>query len=250
MKRLRLGASSITVATLVLSGAVLATARPDPEQDFVAPGAPAIRARVVLGDEIYDLPLDGSVVTTSDGRPLSAVELPTKLASFPGAFSFEYPKEWSFSGAVGSPETLCGWWSVIGDHAMVHLQRHGEDALAIRDSYADNMVKGGGTNRRPCSATLGGRVLEGLAVDGVSFSVGPYPQVRYSQEIYGFRASDGAAWLLVIQTPDLPESAFPAEASDGLVILLDDGRSSRSRPTAAAAREGLATFRATFAWAR
>jgi hypothetical protein len=173
---------------------------------------PPLRARVTLDGEIIDMTL-GIPARTADGRPVSVELLPTRFFEVEDAFSFGYPKDWSFFGSVGSHTPAGSWWTFSGEGTNVYLRRHDADANATLLEYVSNLEALGDTRKRAATQSLGGRDLEGWAVEIEVGSVGPDQTRIWVQEVFAWSQEEGVSWLISLQRDVSPKKPAPLTLS-------------------------------------
>ena len=159
---------------------------------------PPLEVRVTLGGETVDVVL-GREGTTADGRPLRVELLPSRTFRVPGAFAFDYPRQWRFSGSLGA-DGVGAWWTLGGDGRSVYLRRHSQDAQEILEQYLTNLSASGALGeRRRTTVNLGGRELEGWAVEIEVGNIGPGEPHRWVQEVFAWTQEEGVSWLVSLQ---------------------------------------------------
>lgn len=204
---------------------------------------PAQRYRLTVGTEAFELEEGRPVTPRPDGPTYRLELLPTRILRVPGAFSFEYPRAFAWSGALGEHD---GWCSLSGAATTLHLQRHGEDPAAVVERYVQSAVACGAHDVRDASLVLDGRTLAGRAFDQ---HVGGFHgwEGDIVQEVYGFQQG-GSGWLLMLQR------SFETTGPTGLEpILVQLGAPAPRWPSAAASSEtesALELLRASFRFER
>jgi len=207
---------------------------------LVDPIDPPQRVDLRVGARTVRIDL-GVTVPARDGLPELRAELcPTREFVAPGAFAFEFPRAWAFSGGANGPE---GWWSVSADGAMVHMQRHVDDPIAVRDLYVKNSLAAfPGATATDRTLVLGGRGLAARSIEFTQGSMHGAQPVRVRQDVVGFRAGS-AAWVLVVNRQG-PDASAPA--------LIDTSGAFRftslPAPTALPATTDLDALVASFRW--
>ena len=187
----------------------------------VDPVEPPLRVDLRVGERTVRLELGATVPARDDLPELRAELCPTRSFVAPGAFAFDYPREWAFMGGANGVQ---GWWSVSADGAMVHMQRHADDPIAARDLYVRNALEGladaTSTDRK---LALGGRELAARSVEFTQGSLHGTPASRTRQDVLGFRAG-GASWILVVNrpiaTPGTPGTPAALETVGGFRIYV------------------------------
>ncbi len=157
---------------------------------------PPMRARVTVGGEALEVTL-GEEAHTADGRLLRVELLAERVFTVEGAFAFRYPREWSFGGAVW-PDGAS--WSLNGEGEAIYLRRHAGDAGRVLAEHIGSLQAIGGSEPAPVSLDLGGRDLEGLAVEYDVGNIGRYARPRrWVQEVFAWSDGEGDSWLLSLQ---------------------------------------------------
>ena len=193
-----------------------------PASDAPPTQEPPLRARVTVDGEAIDVTL-GRGTQTADGRSLHVELLPTRVFRVPGALSFHYPRDWRFSGSRGA-DGVGAWWTLGGEGRSVYLRRHDQDARTILEEYVRNLSSGNGlTEPRSVTTRLGGRELEGWAVEIEVGSIGIGEARRWVQEVFAWTQEDGISWLVSLQRDLGPMRPRPGTPVDFTARILDDG---------------------------
>ena len=220
---------------------VLRPQTPDPANPYQAL-VPPERVRVTLGDDVVELTL-GQTLTRPDRADLLVELLPTRVFELPGVCRFEFPRAWSCSGLLATPEPADAWWNLGGRDVLLYLRRHGGDAQAVLEEYVTNLERSHGRTREPAALTVGGRTLLGQQVRYSTGSFHDAPSQERAQEVYAWSAG-GHAYLFtldkLLRDPSvlwIDLATFP-DGTPGRPIML----------ATPAASEGQAAITAAWRW--
>jgi hypothetical protein len=194
-----------SLAPLVLTALLaLGPLAPDPASPHQAL-VPPQRVRVTIGGEAVELALGETL--TRPGQPDLKVELlPTRVFELPDVCRFEFPREWSCSGVLATPEPADGWWHLGGGDLAIFLRRHGGDAATVLEEYVTNLERGNGSARAAALVQLGGRWLEGFQVRYSSGGMHGMPDQARVQEVYAFTVGGNAFLLTLDKLLEEPDS--------------------------------------------